>query len=90
MSAALKSTYQAQQFLDFIPQLIGSLLPADVLLYQAGADPHIDDPLGGWLTTEQLRERDRSVFQTCRERGIPVAWNLAGGYQRCKSGLRHA
>jgi hypothetical protein len=31
----------------------------DVLLYQAGADPHINDPLGGWLTTAQLRERDR-------------------------------
>jgi acetoin utilization deacetylase AcuC-like enzyme len=31
----------------------------EVLLYQAGADPHINDPLGGWLTTAQLRERDR-------------------------------
>ncbi len=52
-----------------------------VLLYQAGADPHVDDPLGGWLTTEQLRERDRRVFEAARGAGVPVAWNLAGGYQ---------
>lgn len=52
-----------------------------VVLYQAGADPHLDDPLGGFLTTEQLRERDRIVFTTCARLGLPVAWNLAGGYQ---------
>jgi acetoin utilization deacetylase AcuC-like enzyme len=51
------------------------------LLYQAGADPHIADPLGGWLTTAQLRERDRLVFTRCKALGLPVAWNLAGGYQ---------
>jgi len=53
----------------------------DLLLYQAGADPHVNDPLGGWLTTEQLRERDRRVFTTCRDMRLPIAWNLAGGYQ---------
>ena len=53
----------------------------DVILYQAGADPHVDDPLGGWLTTEQLRERDRRVFESAQRLGVPIAWNLAGGYQ---------
>lgn len=53
-----------------------------VLLYQAGADPHITDPLGGWMTTEQLARRDRIVFETAQELGLPVAWDLAGGYQR--------
>jgi len=52
-----------------------------VILYQAGADPHVDDPLGGWLTTEQLRERDRLVFENVATLGVPIAWNLAGGYQ---------
>ena len=52
-----------------------------MILYQAGADPHIDDPLGGWLTTRQLLERDRLVFEAAADLGIPVAWNLAGGYQ---------
>lgn len=54
---------------------------ASIVLYQAGADPHVNDPLGGLLTTKQLRERDRIVFSTCRRLGLPIAWNLAGGYQ---------
>ena len=37
--------------------------------------------LGGWLTTQQLHKRDRLVFETAAELRIPVAWNLAGGYQ---------
>jgi acetoin utilization deacetylase AcuC-like enzyme len=53
----------------------------DIVLYQAGADTHIDDPLGGLLTTEQMRERDRTLFSIARELAIPVTWNLAGGYQ---------
>lgn len=73
---------QAATFLRRIPELVKSFSDCGVLLYQAGADPHIDDPLGGWLTTEQLRERDRLVFQTARAIGLPVAWNLAGGYQK--------
>jgi hypothetical protein len=39
----------------------------------------VDDELGGILTTEEMRERDRMVFQGLRNR--PLAWNLAGGYQ---------
>lgn len=72
---------QAPEFLQRIPDLVASMKDCNVILYQAGADPHIDDPLGGWLTTEQLAERDRLVFETARELAIPVAWNLAGGYQ---------
>ena len=52
-----------------------------LVLYQAGADTHVDDPLGGMLTSEQMRVRDRAVFRAGRAMGIPVAWNLAGGYQ---------
>jgi acetoin utilization deacetylase AcuC-like enzyme len=56
---------------------------ADLLFYQAGADPHRDDPVArGVMTAAQLRERDRLVFGACAELGLPVAWVLAGGYQR--------
>lgn len=54
----------------------------EVVLYQAGADPHVDAPFGGHLTTEDLRLRDRTVFQSCARLGLPVAWNLAGDYQQ--------
>jgi len=77
---------QAELFLASIPALVEAMSDCDVMLYQAGADPHIDDPLGGWLTTAQLRERDRVVFESAKRYGVPIAWNLAGGYQQplCK------
>lgn len=58
----------------------------DLVLYQAGADMHVNDPLGGLLTTEQMQQRDRAVFSSCARLGIPIAWNLAGGYQRDAEG----
>lgn len=55
----------------------------DLIIYQAGADPHIDDPLGSLgMTTEQMAERDRIVFTKTKEMGIPVLFVLAGGYQK--------
>ena len=71
----------AEAWLKTIPGTLDALAECDVVLYQAGADPHVSDPLGGWLTTDQMRKRDRLVFAGLRERGVPVAWNLAGGYQ---------
>lgn len=73
----------APRFLRTLPEVIAGMKAegCGLLLYQAGADPHIDDPLGGFLTDDELRERDRIVFATCRELQLPVAWVLAGGYQ---------
>lgn len=49
--------------------------------YLAGADPHEGDRLGRLKLTEAgLRERDRRVLQALRERRIPVALAMAGGY----------
>lgn len=75
------SANQAQEFLDRVPELVQRFVDCDIILYQAGADPHVADPLGGWLTTAQLAQRDHLVFQTAKEWNIPVVWNLAGGYQ---------
>ncbi len=53
----------------------------DLLFYLAGADPYVDDQLGGLALTENgLRERDRLVLQQARVAGIPVVVTLAGGY----------
>ena len=77
------SPSKAEQFLCSLPEQVKALCQdCDVLLYQAGADSHRNDPLGGYLTTEQMLRRDELVFKTARELNIPVAWNLAGGYQR--------
>lgn len=57
--------------------------PPGLIFYVAGADPHEGDRLGRLkLTTEGLAERDRRVFEAARERRIPVAVSMAGGYGR--------
>ena len=57
-----------------------------VVLYQAVADCHVADPLGGFLTTQEMKERDRLVFALAVKHCVPLAWNLAGGYQRDTKG----
>lgn len=78
---AFYSSDQAHHFFKILPSVLKSMLNCEVILYQAGADPHINDPYGGWLTTEQLKVRDGIVFDFCKKHEIPIAWNLAGGYQ---------
>lgn len=53
----------------------------DVIIYQAGADTHVDDPYGGVLTTDEMYERDLRVFKLAKILNVPITWNLAGGYQ---------
>lgn len=80
------SRYQAEEFLERVPEMVCEMRDCDVILYQAGADPHVNDPLGGFLTTEQLLLRDLLVFSTAKKLGVPIAWNLAGGYQEDEGG----
>jgi acetoin utilization deacetylase AcuC-like enzyme len=61
-------------------------LRPDVVLYQAGADVHENDPLGRTLSTKEMAERERIVFTALKEANLPVAWNLAGGYQVAPDG----
>lgn len=57
--------------------------PPGLAFYLAGADPHENDRLGRLkLSTEGLAERDRRVFAWLRERRLPVAVSMAGGYGR--------
>ena len=56
---------------------------ADLAICLAGADPFEGDRLGRLsVSKEGLAERDRLVLESCRERGLPVAVTMAGGYAR--------
>ena len=56
---------------------------ADLAIYLAGADPYKDDRFGRLdLTKKGLAERDRLVFRSCLEAGLPTAVTMAGGYGR--------
>jgi len=53
----------------------------DLIIYLAGADPHEGDRLGRLkLSMDGLAARDRMVLDHAKQRGIPVAVTMAGGY----------
>lgn len=56
---------------------------ADLVIYLAGADPHVGDRLGRLsLTFEALKRRDWITLECCRAVGVPVCVTIAGGYGR--------
>lgn len=63
-----------------LPQVFDDFAP-DIVLYQAGVDPHHDDKLGRLaLTDAGLALRDRYVIGEARRRALPIASALGGGY----------
>jgi len=62
--------------------VFGAFVP-DLAIYLAGADPYVGDRLGRLsLTKTGLLARDRYVLGMCRDRRLPVAVVMAGGYAR--------
>lgn len=77
---------------DALPGAIDGFAP-DLILVQAGVDPHADDALGRLaLSDEGLAARDRFVAEEARRRGLPFAATLGGGYgqDRLAVAQRHA
>ncbi len=63
-----------------LPALLDRVAP-DLVFYNAGVDPHVDDRLGRLsLSDGGLAERERLVLAACRSRGVPVACVVGGGY----------
>ncbi|WP_128891099.1 histone deacetylase [Erythrobacter sp. HKB08] len=63
-----------------LPAIVEQFAP-DIVLYQAGVDPHEQDKLGRLaLSDEGLARRDRFVVAQARSRGLPIASALGGGY----------
>lgn len=83
---------QAKQYLDDLQPVYGRVSSAlqeykpELIIYQSGADVHVDDPFGGVLNEQQMQERDECMFTIAKVLGVPLAWCLAGGYQVDKDG----
>jgi len=52
----------------------------DVVIVNAGVDPHESAGGVGGITDEVLEARERMIFQWAARHGVPAAWVLAGGY----------
>lgn len=76
----------SDEWLQALPSILAKMKDCDLLIFNAGVDPHINDPLGGVLTSKQLYERDLIVYEFAKTAGIPIVTSLAGGYQRDKAG----
>lgn len=67
---------------EHVPALLDRFRP-DFVFYQAGVDPFRGDRLGRLkLTLDGLRRRDEFVLAACRERNLPVATTMGGGYAK--------
>ena len=65
---------------DCLPRALDRFRP-DFVLYNAGSDVLWSDPLSRlMLTADDMAERDLYVVTEVRERGIPLAMVLSGGY----------
>jgi acetoin utilization deacetylase AcuC-like enzyme len=65
-----------------LPDLLTEVKP-DLVLYDAGVDPHTEDALGKLALSDWgLAQRDQLVLASCLRAGIPVAGVIGGGYQR--------
>jgi acetoin utilization deacetylase AcuC-like enzyme len=75
-----------------LPPLVRAFAP-DLILYQAGVDPHAEDRLGRLaLTDDGLAARDALVAGEAKRIGAPLASALGGGYgvDRMAVARRHA
>lgn len=55
----------------------------DAIIYDGGVDIHENDDLGLLnITTPGVLARDKMVFAAARQKGLPIAAVIGGGYQR--------
>lgn len=71
-----------ERLAQYLPDLLTGVRP-DLVLYDAGVDPHKDDLLGKLaLSDAGLYRRDLFVLSTCVAARIPVACVIGGGYSQ--------
>jgi acetoin utilization deacetylase AcuC-like enzyme len=64
----------------YLSDLLTDFQP-DLVLYDAGVDPHMDDRLGKLALTDRgIFRREMQVLGTCVSGGYPVACTIGGGY----------
>lgn len=92
LAAGMEDEEYLQTLAHYLPDLLSQVRP-DLVLYDAGVDPHLGDRLGKLaLTDTGLFRREMQVLSTCVAQGYPVACVIGGGYADDMEGLvyRHS
>jgi acetoin utilization deacetylase AcuC-like enzyme len=80
LDAGLEDEAYLALIADHLPGLLADVRP-DLVFYNAGVDPHVDDQLGRLALSERgLSRRERLVLESCLHAGVPVAGVFGGGY----------
>ncbi|MGB3609188.1 MAG: histone deacetylase [Cellvibrio sp.] len=96
LDVELEAGLRDQEYLDVVEKTLQSLLDTfdpSLVIYDAGVDIYEHDPLGLLnISLNGIREREYLVLQMCRQRSVPVATVIGGGYDRDRKALarRHA
>jgi acetoin utilization deacetylase AcuC-like enzyme len=78
LDAGLEDEAYLALIADHLPGLLADVRP-DLVFYNAGVDPHVDDQLGRLALSERgLSRRERLVLESCLHAGVPVAVVLGG------------
>jgi acetoin utilization deacetylase AcuC-like enzyme len=84
LDVALEDGETDEPYLSALDAHLAAILTShapDIVFYLAGADPYEGDRLGRLkLSMDGLRRRDALVLEHCRNRDIPVAISMSGGY----------
>jgi acetoin utilization deacetylase AcuC-like enzyme len=80
LSEGMEDAEYLQTLDQYLPDILSQVKP-DLVLYDAGVDPHLADRLGKLaLTDSGLYRREMQVLSTCLAGGYPVAGVIGGGY----------
>ena len=80
LPAATNGAEYLEALREHLPAALDRCHP-DLVVYNAGSDILWSDPLSRlFLTAEEMAERDLYVVTEVRERGVPLAMVLSGGY----------
>ena len=88
------SSSQAGKYLEHLNRVIETFAEFDLILYQAGADLHVDDPLGGVLgqfATARTRSKGVRRGPSCRgaARLGPRGWLSRAAFEGARDPLRN-
>ena len=82
----LKEGTRVQEYIEILSNEFNKIIEQfqpNLILYNAGADVHNEDPMSNLdMSTSDLAKKDELVLQTAKQNSVPITITLGGGYNR--------